>query len=62
MNGGCDFGKATREMLSTHRSDYSKEKENMQKQINMLLNNRLPVWATVVIALLSGAVSWFGKG
>lgn len=46
--------------LDEHVKNNEDDHKEMWAAINNL-RNRLPVWATVVISLLTAAVAWFAK-
>ena len=58
MKNGCTFGAISREMITETRKDITDIKISMDKideKITQLFNhqsNRLPLWATYVIAFL----------
>ena len=51
-NEGCSYGKVTRQMVIDIKEDIKEIKENVDKMINHY-SKRLPLWATIIITLLS---------
>lgn len=56
-SGVCSNVNAVDGKLNTHMLNNKEDHEDMWEAINDL-RNRLPVWATFVIALLTGICGW----
>lgn len=64
-NKDCTYGSETREQLGKLEIAHGRELTEIWKElkeIHKALNNRLPIWATILISILTAAVGYLAKG